>query len=150
MEVRELQQTVHNLEIDLDHMHLLFSHLTVPTILYDKTDHIAWCNKTALNLYWGMGLSKPTYRHKRDYFGHNIHDVMPEKLAQYIEKQNAIVRASNKSQYETWQDDTMEGTKEWQVLRFPCGEYHIGVVLFPKQEAHLLQCDLANNLTESS
>jgi len=144
------EETLTNIEVDLEHMHLLYTKLPVPTVLYDHSDNIAWCNRSMLNLFWGVGTSEPSYRHSRDYFGTSIHDVLPVHLAEHIQEQNIKVRKSKKSQYETWQDDTMKGTVKWNVLRFPCGDYHVGVVLFPKNEQYLEKCDLALNLKESS
>jgi hypothetical protein len=140
MQVTELEQTYRNIEIDLDHMHLLFSHLPVPTILYDLADNISWCSKSMLNLNWGVGKPATFYRNNRDYFGKHITDVMPAELAEYVQKQNARVRKTQRSQYEAWRGSDPAGV-DWQVLRFPCGSHHLGVILFPKKQSHLALCD---------
>lgn len=141
------EETISNIEVDLDHMHMLYEHLPVPTLLYDKKDNVTWCNKSMLNLFWGVGGKKELrFRAGREYFGKHISELMPQALHEYIAEQNSIVQQSRLSQYEFWQDETIEGTIKWKVLLFPVGQFHIGVVLFPLDEKDLGMCDHALTL----
>ena len=67
---------------------------------------------------------------------------MPDYLWPYIEEQNKKVEESQTSQYENWSDEVWVGIK-WKVLRFPAGENHIGVILFPEDTSYLAVCDAA-------
>jgi len=137
----KLERTISMVEMELEYMHKFLQNIPAPCLVYTLDGKIAWCNKPMLNLFFAT-YETPVYVAKEVVFGKKVKDVMPDYLWPYVLEQNRKVAAQGHSQYEDWSDDAWVSC-EWRCLRFPIGEYHVGVILFPKEEEDLERCDAA-------
>lgn len=133
---KEFEDTVTQIENSIFRMEAFCTEIPAPCILYSSNDIVLWYNEPMKRVLYGHNGKLVAHAVIDNVLNRSVTDSMYSAAAEYITKENAKVRFSQKTQYDSYTPEKAGkgDDRSWLCLRFPVAITRVGAILLPDKD----------------